>query len=180
MKKKKKKTLKRSNYNYGSIWSVFFHVASSYAWENSRHSAIPPLVSARNDLWGTSVEIPYYPDLDSASDWWKQISHAPQPIRSTNQIWEAKRHQYGIFALVSQTPTSFRRETSGGVGGNVGWFHRLQIYWNKRKSGSAPTGSVWDTKIAVLRFFWDSIWQTKRHVKTPCKRLGNCLPTPSQ
>ena len=61
-----------------------------------------------------------YPDLDSASDWWKEISNAAQPIRSTNQIWEAKRHQYGIFALVSQTPTSFRRETSGGVGGNVG------------------------------------------------------------
>ena len=41
-----------------------------------------------------------YPDLDSPSDWWKQISHAAQLIRSTNQIWEAKRHQYGIFTLL--------------------------------------------------------------------------------
>ena len=85
----------------------------------------------RNDFWRPSAEIPYYPDLNSASDWWKQISHAALPIRSTNQIWGATRHQYGIFALVSQTPASFRRETSGGVGGNVGCFYRLQIYWNK-------------------------------------------------
>ena len=118
-----KKNTKTFNYNNGSIRSVFFHVACSYAWEN-RHFAIPPVVSARNDLWGTRI-------ADSASDWWKQISHAALPIRSTNQIWEATRHQYGIFALVSQTPASFRRESSGGVGGNVDCFHRLQIYWNK-------------------------------------------------
>ena len=178
--RRKKKPLKHSNnyYNHGSIQSFFFHVASSYAWENSRHFAIPPLVSVRNDLWGTSAEIPYYPDLDSTSDWWKQISHAAQPIRSTNQICEATRHQYGIFPLVFQTTVTFHRETSGGVDGNVGCFHRLQIYWNKRKSGSNPAGSVWDTKIAVLRLFWDSIWRARRHVKTLYKRLGHCLPTP--
>ena len=176
----RKKTLKHSNDNNGSIWSVFFHVASSYAWENSRHSATPPMVSARNDLWGTSVEIPYYPDLDSASDWWKEISNAAQPIWSINQIWEATRHQYGIFALVSQTPASSRRETSGGAGRNVGCFNTLQIYWKRRKSGSTPTGSVWDTKIAVIRLFWYSIWRTRRHVKTLYKRLGHCLPTPPQ
>ena len=43
----------------------------------------------------------------------KQISLAAQPIRSTTQIWVVTRHQYGIFALVSQT--SFRDETSDGV-----------------------------------------------------------------
>ena len=32
-------------------------------------------------------------------------------IRRTTQIWVVTRHQYGIFALVSQT--SFRGETSG-------------------------------------------------------------------
>ena len=29
----------------------------------------------------------YYPDLGSASDWLKQISHVALPIRSTSQIW---------------------------------------------------------------------------------------------
>ena len=43
----------------------------------------------------------------------KQISLAAQPIRSTTQIWVVTCHQYGIFALVSQT--SFRDETSDGV-----------------------------------------------------------------
>ena len=168
----RKKTLKHSNYNNGSIRSVFFHVACSYAWENS-HFAIPPVVSARNDLWGTRI-------ADSASDWWKQISQAALPIWSINQIWEAKRHQYGIFALVSQTPASSRRETSGGAGRNVGCFNTLQIYWKRRKSGSTPTGSVWDTKIAVVWLFWYSIWRTRRHVKTLYKKLGHCLPTPPQ
>ena len=54
-----------------------------------------------------------YPDLGSASDWLKQISHAARPIRSSTQIWVVTRHQYGISALVSQT--SFQGETVGGV-----------------------------------------------------------------
>ena len=52
-------------------------------------------------------------DLDSVSDWLKQIFFATRPIRSTTQIWVVTRHQYGISALVSQT--SFRGETSGSV-----------------------------------------------------------------
>ena len=55
----------------------------------------------------------HYPELDNASDWLKQISHAAQPIRSITQIWVVMRHQYGISALVFQT--SFHWETSGGV-----------------------------------------------------------------
>ena len=55
----------------------------------------------------------HYSDLDSASDWMKQISPAVRPIRTITQIWVVTRHQYGISAFVSQT--SFRGETSGGV-----------------------------------------------------------------
>ena len=38
----------------------------------------------------------HYPDLSSISDWFKPISHAARPIRSTTQISVVKRHQYGI------------------------------------------------------------------------------------
>ena len=55
----------------------------------------------------------HYPDLGSASDWLKYISHAARTIRSTTQIWVLRRHQYGIFVLVSQT--SFGGKTSDGV-----------------------------------------------------------------
>ena len=55
----------------------------------------------------------HHPDLDSASDWLNQISHAARPIRSTTQIWVVTRHQYGISALVPQT--SFGGKTNGGV-----------------------------------------------------------------
>ena len=64
----------------------------------------------------------HYPDLGSASDWLKQISHAARPIRSITQIWVVTRHQYGISALVSQT--SFGGVTVAGVA-NVGCFLRL-------------------------------------------------------
>ena len=63
-----------------------------------------------------------YPDLGSASDWLKQISHAARPIRSITQIWVVTRHQYRISALASQT--SFGGDTTVGVA-NVGCFLRL-------------------------------------------------------
>ena len=37
-----------------------------------------------------------YPDLDSVSDWLKQISLAALPIENTGQIWVVTHHQYGI------------------------------------------------------------------------------------
>ena len=37
-----------------------------------------------------------YPDLDSVSDWLKQISLAALPIENTGQIWLVTHHQYGI------------------------------------------------------------------------------------
>ena len=53
------------------------------------------------------------PDVGSASDWLRQISHAARPIRGSTQIWVVTRNQNGISALVSQT--SFRGEAVGGV-----------------------------------------------------------------
>ena len=52
----------------------------------------------------------HYPDLGSASDWLRQISHAARPIQSQAQV---SRHQYGMSAFVSQT--SFRGKASGSV-----------------------------------------------------------------
>ena len=51
-------------------------------------------VAWENDIWETSAEIPY---------WW----------RVTTQIWVVTRHQYGISALVDQTP--FGGEISSSV-----------------------------------------------------------------
>ena len=50
----------------------------------------------------------HYPDLGNASDWSCLVGNLLQPIRSTTQIWVAKRHQYGNSALISQT--LFRKE----------------------------------------------------------------------
>ena len=65
-----------------------------------------------------------FPDLGSSSDWLKQISHTAQPIRNTTQIWVVARHQYGVFALFSQT--SGLGETVVALR-NAGCFIRLCI-----------------------------------------------------
>ena len=75
------------------------------AWENSRHFALPLLVSPPNDVRKTSLP------RSGLCFWLAENLH--HPIRSITQIWVVTRYQYGISALVSQT--SFRGETSGGV-----------------------------------------------------------------
>ena len=67
----------------------------------------------RNQRSNSILMTRHYPDLDSASAWLNQISHPARLIRSTTQISAVTRHQYGISALVSQTP--FGGETSGSV-----------------------------------------------------------------
>ena len=67
--------------------------------------------------------MPHYPDLGSASDWLKQISHRARPIRSTTQITSMEylcsflRHQFvGKPVVVSQNVGCFLRlwfEASG-------------------------------------------------------------------
>ena len=44
----------------------------------------------------------HYPDLDSTSDWLKQISLVAQPITSTTQIWVVTHYQHAISVLILQ------------------------------------------------------------------------------
>ena len=55
----------------------------------------------------------HYPDLDSTSDWLKQISLKAQPIKSTTQIWVVTFYQHGISALILQI--SFCGQAIGGI-----------------------------------------------------------------
>ena len=104
------------------------------------------------------------PDLGSASDWLKQISHAARPIRSTTQIWVVTRHQYGISALVSQT--SFGGETSAVIGSvakcrlfsqaielmnankSSRSLHQIDLYWELRRQACIRVTS--ETKESFL------------------------------
>ena len=68
----------------------------------------------------------HYPDIGSSSDWFKQISLAARPIRSTFHILVVERHQYGISALVHQTPRPhFAGKPVEPTSRNVGCFLRL-------------------------------------------------------
>ena len=67
----------------------------------------------------------HYSDLGSASDWFNQISHVAQPIRSNTQIWLVTHHQYGNSALVSQM--SFGGETIGSFA--KCWLFSQATFW---------------------------------------------------
>ena len=74
----------------------------------------------------------HYPDLDSTSDWLKQISLAALPIENTSQIWVVTHHQYGT------SPGLFLRRHFAGkplvVPRNVSSFLRLvNLYCPKVK-----------------------------------------------
>ena len=58
----------------------------------------------RNDCRNSTLVTCRYPDLGSASDWSCREGYFPQAIRSTTHIWVVRHHQYGISALVPQTP----------------------------------------------------------------------------
>ena len=92
----------------------------------------------RNERRKSILMTRHYPDLGIASDWLNQISHAVRSIRSTTQNWVVTRHQYGIFALVSQTYLAGKPVVASP---NVGCFLRLKILWRKvscqEKNGNA-------------------------------------------
>ena len=82
----------------------------------------------RNKRRNSILMMRHHPDLGSAFNWLKQVSHAAWPIRSTTQIWIVSRRQFGISALVSQT--SFRR-------GDRWWRHGMSAVF----SGYSPAES---------------------------------------
>ena len=83
----------------------------------------------------------HYPDLDSASDWLKQIFPAAWPIISTTQIWVVT-HQYKISAFVSQM--SFR--------GKPWWHHEISaVFLCKWRNWKLATVDVkWHRSTATV------------------------------
>ena len=85
----------------------------------SLHFATLSLVSTWNDVSETNAENPYWWCVTTQilqCFWWlvvPQGGNLLQLVRRTTQIWVVTFHQYGTFALFSQT--SFLGETSGGI-----------------------------------------------------------------
>ena len=46
----------------------------------------------RNERRNSILMARHYPDLGSASNWLRQISHAPRPVRNATQIWVITRY----------------------------------------------------------------------------------------
>ena len=74
----------------------------------------------------------HYSDLGSASDWFYQISHVAQPMRSYTQVWVVTHHQYGNCALVSQM--SFGGETIGSFA--KCWLFSQATFWLPNKGST--------------------------------------------
>ena len=98
--------------------------------KKTRYNLVTYTIQTTTISWPSSLENSRHftkPPLGSASDWLRKISLTARPIRSATQIWVVTRHQYGISALVSQTP--FGRETSGGVA-KCQLFSQATRLWN--------------------------------------------------
>lgn len=72
-----------------------------------------PTWRLRNERINSVLMMHHNPDLQCASDWSRRVETLLLPIRTTTEIWEGTRHQYGIAGLVSQTLLC--RETSSGT-----------------------------------------------------------------
>ena len=96
----------------------------------SNHRSMSNLIRLRNKRRNSVLMTRHYPDLSSASDCLKQISHAARRIRSTTHIRVLTRLKYGISALVSQT--SVRGETSRSVT-RCRLFSRANEFWSECK-----------------------------------------------
>ena len=88
------------------------------------HPSVPPLVFLQNDVWGSSIEIPYWCVTTQiwvvlltmvsltefgrmCSDWLKSI------FRRNMYVWVVTRYQYGYFCACSSD--IILRETSDGI-----------------------------------------------------------------
>ena len=86
---------------------LFAFILRHYHW-------FPGQMTSQKQMQKTHTDDVSLPRSRSASDDWSyHMGNLLQPVRSTTQIWVVTRHQYGTFALFSQT--SFIGETSGGV-----------------------------------------------------------------
>ena len=98
--------------------SIYEFAKFYLAWENSQHFAtwgggggvltfgFPRKWHLRNN-WRNSILMMNHPDLGSASDWLCCLGILLQLVRSATQICTVTDLQYGISALVFQTPPEF-------------------------------------------------------------------------
>ena len=91
----------------GLIKNLLDETMMQMAWESADilwcHLWFASKLSLRNKRKNFILMMHHYPDLGSASDWWEKISHVAESIRSTTLTWKVMWHQYGVFALISQT-----------------------------------------------------------------------------
>ena len=100
----------------------------------------------------------HYSDLGSGSDWSCREGNLFQPIRSTSQMLEVTRYQYGISALVSQT--SFRGETNSA-------FFSGYLCGSKRDAALCFTCSL----TSSVRVSLSSIGFTLSITRAPCNNM---------
>ena len=92
--------------------------------KNSRHET-PSLVSPRNNVWETNVEVMcHYPDLASVSDWSWRVGNFALINQKNYLIWLLTHHQKNLFARSSDVISQGNHAVS--VSRDVCFFLRLR------------------------------------------------------
>ena len=133
-------------------WARLLWALWRIAWQNSRHLATPALVSTRNDVWGTSAEIP---------QWWRVTTQiwvvkpliAPRAPRATRQICQTNQTYDSDPGGDTSSVWNFCARLSDVIIGvaNVGCFLRLgKGFLSKRTTSISLHFSRSLRSIAVL------------------------------
>ena len=107
----------------------------------------------------------HYPDLSSASDRLKKISHAAQLIRSTTQIISIviqPRSQvlsHGISELVPQT--SFRWWWRREMSAIFSVYHKPELLFSYFFVGTNPCGCQLNTVFTAKKLVWLTLGRTR-------------------
>ena len=91
------------------------HTRINLAWKNSRHLALPPLVSPRKEAWETSAEFPYWRCVTTKIWLVLLIGRAAWEFDSANQKHYSDLGSDASPVWCSFLRSHFRRETSSDV-----------------------------------------------------------------
>ena len=162
------------------------YFANILAWENNRLFATLQTVSPRNDVWETSIEIPYWWRVTTKT-WVNKvmllIGHAMREIcfnqsEALPRSWSiVTPHQNGISALVSRTTTTTTKPTVLRCRENSSVCARCYCdLWGQCHSGMdipiPKTLVIWASALTLTQIA-KVIWEGDAHI---AKVLGMGMP----
>ena len=110
----------------------------------------------------------HYPDVSSVFNWSCHVGNLLQRVRSTTQILEVTRHQYGVFALVPQM--SFRGKTNSCAA-------KCRLFSSATFKSNHHHSELTNRNVALRDAHWNSrIWICRKKKRFIFLAISRRLP----